>query len=95
MASANQTKLAGYTKRKNEEEVMPKKPEGMDQDTYEGGENEASSYPGMPDKPAPKPKAPAPKPKAPAPKPKKMASGGYVSKADGCVQSGKTKGRFV
>ncbi len=26
---------------------------------------------------------------------KKMASGGYVSKADGCTQSGKTKGRFV
>jgi hypothetical protein len=43
----------------------------------------------------PKSKAPAPKPKAPAPKPKKMASGGYVSKADGCTQSGKTKGRFV
>ena len=86
---------------------MPKKPEGMDQDTYEGGENEASSYPDMPDdmEPESEPKA---KPKAkkeigdgesvvPANvrAKDKMAFGGYVSKADGCVQSGKTKGRHV
>lgn len=27
--------------------------------------------------------------------PKKMAQGGYVRKADGCAQRGKTKGRMV
>ena len=36
---------------------------------------------------------PAAKP-APAPKPKKMASGG-VTRADGCISKGHTKGRMV
>jgi hypothetical protein len=43
---------------------------------------------------APKPeKKPVPKP-APAPKPKKMAGGG-VTRADGCITKGHTKGRMV
>lgn len=42
--------------------------------------------------PAPAQKASAPKP----PKPKKMASGGSASsRADGCAQRGKTRGKFV
>ena len=28
-------------------------------------------------------------------KPKKMAKGGYVSSADGCVSKGKTRGKMV
>jgi hypothetical protein len=84
--------LAGYTKRK-EEKVMPKKPEGMDQDTYEGGENEASSYPDMPDDMGPEPE---PEPKAKPKSPKKMAKGGRVGgRGDGCCTKGKTKGRYV
>jgi hypothetical protein len=42
------------------------------------------------EKPAAKP---APKP-APMPKPKKMAKGG-VTRADGCITKGHTKGRMV
>lgn len=43
---------------------------------------------------APKPEQKAtPKP-APAPKPKKMAKGG-VTRADGCISKGHTKGRMV
>ena len=43
---------------------------------------------------APKPK-PKPEPKPmPIPKPKKMAKGG-VTRADGCVTKGHTKGRMV
>jgi len=35
------------------------------------------------------------KPKTEKKKPSGMASGGYVRKADGCAQRGKTKGRMV
>lgn len=42
---------------------------------------------------APKPDQKAPKP-APTPKPKKMAKGG-VTRADGCISKGHTKGRMV
>ncbi len=39
--------------------------------------------------------APRPEPKpTPAPKPKKMAKGG-VTRADGCISKGHTKGRMV
>lgn len=39
--------------------------------------------------------APKPEPKpTPAPKPKKMAKGG-VTRADGCISKGHTKGRMV
>jgi hypothetical protein len=39
--------------------------------------------------------APKPKPKpTPVPKPKKMAKGG-VTRADGCITKGHTKGRMV
>ena len=44
---------------------------------------------------APKPPAPKPAPKpAPTPKPKKMAKGG-VTRADGCITKGHTRGRMV
>jgi hypothetical protein len=42
-----------------------------------------------PGKPLPGPKKPPPKPK---PAKKGYKSGGYVSKADGCAQRGKTRG---
>ena len=40
------------------------------------------------------PPNPAPKP-TPAPATKKYAKGGYLSKADGIAQRGKTRGRIV
>lgn len=40
--------------------------------------------------------APAQKASAPKPAPKKMASGGSASsRADGCAQRGKTRGKFM
>lgn len=89
---------------KEYEDLSPAEKEGMDEDTYEGGENEASSYPGMPDdmEPEPKPKAKPKSPDRPYKKVspdrpyKKMAKGGRVGgRGDGCCTKGKTKGRFV
>ena len=61
--------------------------------TKQGGENEASSYPDMPDDMGPEPE---PEPKAKPKSPKKMAAGGKVGgRGDGCCTKGKTKGRFV
>lgn len=56
----------------------------------EAGENEAT-YPAEP------PSEEVRKSLMPKPKPAKKGykSGGYVSKADGCVSKGRTKGRFV
>jgi hypothetical protein len=72
--------------------------------TRQGGENEASSYPDMPDDmgPEPEPKAKPKSPDRPYKKVspdrpyKKMAAGGKVGgRGDGCCTKGKTKGRFV
>ena len=76
---------------------MPKKPEGMDQDTYEGGENEASSYPDMPDDMGPEPKSKA-KPKAKPKAKKEIGSGEFVIPAnvrakDKMAKGGKVGGR--
>lgn len=58
----------------------------------EAGENEATYPAEPPSEEVRKSLMPKPKPK---PAKKGYKSGGYVSKADGCVSKGRTKGRFV
>jgi hypothetical protein len=87
--------------------MTPEERKKADREADEGGYNEASeAYNlGLTDRPPPRPAPATPKPKPKSPdrpyKPvspdrpyKKMASGGYVSKADGCCSKGKTKGKF-
>ncbi len=92
---------------KSYSEMTPEERKKADREADEGGYNEASeAYNlGLTDRPPPRPAPATPKPKPKSPdrpyKPvspdrpyKKMASGGYVSKADGCCSKGKTKGKF-
>jgi hypothetical protein len=75
--------------------MTPEEKKQADADEAAGGYNEASeAYNlGLADKPPQRPSTPKPPPPKPkAPPVKKMASGGAVTRGDGCCTKGKTKG---